>query len=219
MTTRQETPTVPVMHAQELFQVLNANPYPGATMFMDCPYRVVLTVGGREMWNRCGVWVTSGLSLRALAGPGASAEQVHADIRRVLDVCAAADGGLSSIAKCLGLPSTASVEASIRTIEGLQHAARASYSLEQDQKRWRAMDRSALAQVFGLDPASSFEDVLAVAQKTRAEVAKLTGLAIDRGDAINRLLSILKAPLHYEGGEPLTQEERIEWALRRAPKT
>ena len=218
MTTRNETPTVPVMHAQELFTVLSANPFPGATMFMDCPYRVVLTVGGRELWNRCGTWVTSGLSLQALAGPGGSAEQVHADIRRMLDVCAAADGGLSSIAKCLTVSSTGSVESIIRTIEGLQLAARTAYSLEKDQIRWRAMDRSALAQVFGIDPASSFADVLTAAQKTRADVARLTGLAIDRGDAINRLLSILKAPLHYDGGVPLSQEERIEWAIRRAPK-
>ena len=38
-------------------------------------------------------------------------------------------------------------------------------------------------------------------------------------NAIDRLLSILKAPLRYDGGEPLTREERIEWAIRRAPKT
>ena len=38
-------------------------------------------------------------------------------------------------------------------------------------------------------------------------------------NAIDRLLSALKAPLRYDGGEPLTREERIEWAIRRAPKT
>ena len=38
-------------------------------------------------------------------------------------------------------------------------------------------------------------------------------------DAIDRLLSALNAPLRYDGGEPLTREERIEWAIRRAPKT
>ncbi len=38
-------------------------------------------------------------------------------------------------------------------------------------------------------------------------------------DALDHLLSTLKAPLRYDGGEPLTREERIEWAIRRAPKT
>ena len=38
-------------------------------------------------------------------------------------------------------------------------------------------------------------------------------------DALDRLLTILKAPLRYDSGESLTREERIEWAIRRAPKT
>ena len=55
-------------------------------------------------------------------------------------------------------------------------------------------------------------------QDAERKVAELTSLCIDRGDAIDRLLSVLKVPLHYDNGVQLTQAERIEYATRRCSK-
>ncbi len=55
-------------------------------------------------------------------------------------------------------------------------------------------------------------------QDSEQKIAELTSLCIDRGDAIDRLLSVLKVPLHYDNGVQLTQGERIEYATRRCSK-
>lgn len=124
----------------------------------------------------------------------------------------------ANVAEALGLSKHASKAEILKAIEDLKRAKAKAQADADDQLRWRARDHAALAEVFGARPECSVQHVLDAAKQTRAEVARLTKLAIDRGDAINRLLAILKAPLRYEGGIPLTQEERIEWALRHAPK-
>ncbi len=126
---------------------------------------------------------------------------------------------IDATAQAFGIPkSSENKETILKAIEDLKRAKAKAQADADDQLRWRARDHAALAEVFGARPECSVQHVLDAAKQTRAEVARLTGLAIDRGDAINRLLAILKAPLRYEGGIPLTQEERIEWALRHAPK-
>lgn len=126
---------------------------------------------------------------------------------------------IDATAMALGIPKSAeNKETILKAIEDLKTAATKAQAEAGDPLRWRCRDHSALAQVFGLRPECSVQNVLDAAKQAQADASKLTGLAIDRGDALDRLLSILKAPLHYGGGEPLTQEERIEWAIRRAPK-
>jgi hypothetical protein len=55
-------------------------------------------------------------------------------------------------------------------------------------------------------------------QDSEQKIAELTSLCIDRGDAIDRLLSVLKVPLCYDNGVQLKQPERIEYAIRHCAK-
>ena len=88
----------------------------------------------------------------------------------------------------------------------------------------------AAADLLGLPKHAGQETILKAIRdlKTTAEKPRPMFIGVDFAAAgrdmaleinVDRLLDACKAPRRYEDGSLLTRQERIEWAIRRAPKT